>query len=67
MAASEKRINEILGSPDDMKCRSSMTLFDAVSKDRVPDDGQAMPGDPASDSGFEGNLNRLGAPSNRLS
>jgi uncharacterized protein (DUF1810 family) len=32
MAASEKPINDILGSPDDMKFRSSMTLFDAVSK-----------------------------------
>jgi uncharacterized protein (DUF1810 family) len=32
MAASEKTINDILGSPDDMKFRSSMTLFDAVSK-----------------------------------
>jgi uncharacterized protein (DUF1810 family) len=32
MAASEKRIQDILGSPDDMKFRSSMTLFDAVSK-----------------------------------
>ena len=28
---------------------------------RVPDDGQAMPGDPANNSGFEGNLNRPGA------
>jgi uncharacterized protein (DUF1810 family) len=32
MATSEKTINDILGSPDDMKFRSSMTLFDAVSK-----------------------------------
>jgi uncharacterized protein (DUF1810 family) len=31
MAASEKRIGDILGYPDDMKFRSSMTLFDAVS------------------------------------
>src|SRR5476651_1694361 len=31
MAASEKAIADILGSPDDMKFRSSMTLFDAVS------------------------------------
>jgi uncharacterized protein (DUF1810 family) len=35
MAASEKSINEILGSPDDMKFRSSMTLFDAVSKQEI--------------------------------
>ena len=32
LAASEKTITDILGSPDDMKFRSSMTLFDAVSK-----------------------------------
>ena len=32
MAASEKTITDILGSPDDMKFRSCMTLFDAVSK-----------------------------------
>jgi uncharacterized protein (DUF1810 family) len=31
MAARAKTINEILGSPDDLKFRSSMTLFDAVS------------------------------------
>jgi uncharacterized protein (DUF1810 family) len=31
LAASEKTITEILGSPDDMKFRSCMTLFDAVS------------------------------------
>ena len=35
MAASEKTINDILGSPDDMKFRSSMTLFDAVSKQEM--------------------------------
>ena len=32
LAASEKTITDILGSPDDMKFRSYMTLFDAVSK-----------------------------------
>jgi uncharacterized protein (DUF1810 family) len=32
MAASETPINEILGSPDDIKFRSSLTLFDAVSR-----------------------------------
>jgi uncharacterized protein (DUF1810 family) len=32
MAASDKSINDILGSPDDIKLRSSLTLFDAVSK-----------------------------------
>ena len=35
IAASEKPIDEILGSPDDMKFRSSMTLFDAVSKREI--------------------------------
>jgi uncharacterized protein (DUF1810 family) len=35
LAASEKTINEILGSPDDMKFRSCMTLFDAVSRHEV--------------------------------
>jgi uncharacterized protein (DUF1810 family) len=35
MAASEKRIKDILGSPDDMKFRSSMTLFDALSKQKI--------------------------------
>jgi uncharacterized protein (DUF1810 family) len=35
MAASEKPITEILGSPDDMKFRSCMTLFDAVSKQEI--------------------------------
>jgi uncharacterized protein (DUF1810 family) len=32
LAASEKTITDILGSPDDMKC---MTLFDAVSKQEI--------------------------------
>jgi uncharacterized protein (DUF1810 family) len=32
MAASDKTITNILGSPDDMKFRSCMTLFDAVSQ-----------------------------------
>jgi uncharacterized protein (DUF1810 family) len=31
MAAGRKSINDILGSPDDLKFRSSMTLFDAIS------------------------------------
>jgi uncharacterized protein (DUF1810 family) len=31
VASSDKSIADILGSPDDMKFRSSMTLFDAVS------------------------------------
>jgi uncharacterized protein (DUF1810 family) len=35
LAASEKPINAILGSPDDIKCRSSMTFFDAVSKHEI--------------------------------
>jgi uncharacterized protein (DUF1810 family) len=35
MAASEKPITDILGSPDDIKFRSCMTLFDAVSKQEI--------------------------------
>jgi uncharacterized protein (DUF1810 family) len=35
MEASERTIDDILGSPDDMKFRSSMTLFDAVSKQKI--------------------------------
>jgi len=35
MAASARTIDDILGSPDDMKFRSSMTLFDAVSKQKI--------------------------------
>ena len=31
IAAGDRSITDILGSPDDMKFRSSMTLFDAVS------------------------------------
>jgi uncharacterized protein (DUF1810 family) len=31
LAARDRSISDILGSPDDMKFRSSMTLFDAVS------------------------------------
>jgi uncharacterized protein (DUF1810 family) len=35
MAASEKPVTDILGSPDDTKFRSCMTLFDAVSKQEI--------------------------------
>jgi uncharacterized protein (DUF1810 family) len=35
LAASEKPIIDILGSPDDMKFLSCMTLFDAVSKQEI--------------------------------
>ena len=35
LAANEKTITDILGSPDDMKFRSCMTLFDAVSKQEI--------------------------------
>jgi uncharacterized protein (DUF1810 family) len=35
MAASDKKITDILGSPDDMKFRSCMTLFDAVSQHAI--------------------------------
>jgi uncharacterized protein (DUF1810 family) len=35
MAAKQKTITDILGSPDDMKFRSCMTLFDAVSKQEI--------------------------------
>jgi uncharacterized protein (DUF1810 family) len=35
MAAGRKSINDILGSPDDLKFRSSMTLFDAISAHEI--------------------------------
>jgi uncharacterized protein (DUF1810 family) len=35
MAASENSITDILGSPDDMKFRSCMTLFDAISRREI--------------------------------
>jgi len=35
LAASDKPITGILGSPDDMKFRSCMTLFHAVSKQEL--------------------------------
>jgi uncharacterized protein (DUF1810 family) len=35
LATSDKTITEILGSPDDIKFRSCMTLFDAVSRQEV--------------------------------
>jgi uncharacterized protein (DUF1810 family) len=35
LAASEKTITDILGSPDDMKFWSCMTLFDAVSQQEI--------------------------------
>ena len=35
LAAGEKTITDVLGSPDDMKFRSCMTLFDAVSKQKI--------------------------------
>jgi uncharacterized protein (DUF1810 family) len=35
MTASHKTITKILGSPDDTKFRSSMTLFDAVSQQAI--------------------------------
>jgi uncharacterized protein (DUF1810 family) len=35
LAASERTINDILGSQDDMKFRSCMTLFDAVSQQEI--------------------------------
>jgi uncharacterized protein (DUF1810 family) len=35
LAASEKPITEILGSPDDMKFRSCMTLVDVVSQQEI--------------------------------
>jgi len=40
LAIKDRTINEILGSPDDIKFRSSMTLFSAVSDD--PIFGQAI-------------------------
>jgi uncharacterized protein (DUF1810 family) len=35
LATSEKKIDDIMASPDHMKFRSSMTLFDAVSKREI--------------------------------
>jgi uncharacterized protein (DUF1810 family) len=35
MAASGKTITDILGSPDNMKFRSCMTLFDAISEQDI--------------------------------
>lgn len=35
LAASEKTITDILGSPDDTKFRSCMTLFDVVSQQGI--------------------------------
>jgi uncharacterized protein (DUF1810 family) len=41
IAASDRSITDILGSPDDMKFRSSMTLFDAVSTQPIFSDAIA--------------------------
>jgi uncharacterized protein (DUF1810 family) len=41
LAASEKTITDILGSPDDMKFRSCMTLFDVVSQQGIFAEGIA--------------------------
>jgi uncharacterized protein (DUF1810 family) len=41
VAASDRPITAILGSPDDMKFRSSMTLFDAVSTQAIFSDAIA--------------------------
>ena len=38
LAVQNKTIREILGSPDDLKFRSSMTLFSAVSADPIFDE-----------------------------
>lgn len=35
-AVEGRSANEIFGSPDDLKFRSSMTLFDAVADDSIP-------------------------------
>jgi uncharacterized protein (DUF1810 family) len=35
ITASEKTITDILGSPDDVKFRSCMTLFDAISQQEI--------------------------------
>jgi uncharacterized protein (DUF1810 family) len=37
LAVQDRTINEILGSPDDMKFRSSMSLFGAVSENPIFD------------------------------
>jgi len=41
LAARDKSITEIFGSPDDMKFRSSMTLFDAISMQAIFSDAIA--------------------------
>jgi uncharacterized protein (DUF1810 family) len=41
VAASDRSITDILGSPDDMKFRSSMALFDAVSTQPIFSDAIA--------------------------
>ncbi|WP_027569763.1 DUF1810 domain-containing protein [Bradyrhizobium sp. URHA0013] len=41
LAIEGRSINAILGAPDDAKCRSSMTLFDAVSNEPVFDEALA--------------------------
>ena len=38
LAVEDRTINDILGSPDDMKFRSSMTLFGAVSDSAIFDE-----------------------------
>jgi uncharacterized protein (DUF1810 family) len=38
LAVEDRTINDILGSPDDMKFRSCMTLFGAVSDDAIFDE-----------------------------
>jgi uncharacterized protein (DUF1810 family) len=38
LAARDRSITDILGSPDDMKFRSCMTLFDAVSTQPIFND-----------------------------
>ncbi len=41
LAAKGKSVHDIFGSPDDMKFRSSMTLFDAVCDDPIFDEAIA--------------------------
>jgi uncharacterized protein (DUF1810 family) len=41
MAISARSLNEIFGSPDDLKFRSSMTLFDFVAPDTIFDEALA--------------------------
>jgi len=54
MSVTGKTIHDILGSPDDLKFRSSMTLFDAVAGESA-----RFGGDPRASSPFAAALERF--------